>query len=310
MRGALAALAALLPVLAPAAAGQTPAKARIELGRRLFYDADLSRDGTMACATCHEQRHGFADGNRTHPGVTDEPGRRNVPGLANVGRFTRLTWADPRQTALARQVAVPVLGTHPVEMGMAGMADAIPRRLGRDPCYAQMFAAAFPGSGRPISFAHAASALASFERQLVSRASPYDRGRLPAAARAGAALFARDCAACHKGPDFTDMTYHRLAPADPTAADQGLFEVTGRRRDRARFRTAPLRNLAVTAPYWHDGSAATLADAIARHGARHGRAYAPAQLARLQAFLATLNDAAFLTNPALGLPATACGKPL
>ncbi|HZV08918.1 MAG TPA: cytochrome-c peroxidase, partial [Novosphingobium sp.] len=88
-------MAALLPVLAPAAAGQTPAKARIELGRRLFYDADLSRDGTMACATCHEQRHGFADGNRTHPGVTDEPGRRNVPGLANVGRFTRLTWADP-----------------------------------------------------------------------------------------------------------------------------------------------------------------------------------------------------------------------
>jgi cytochrome c peroxidase len=96
-------------------------QARIELGRRLFYDADLSRDGTMACATCHEQKHAFADGNRTHPGVTGEPGRRNVPGLANVRWIAPLTFADPAQTTLEAQVAVPVFGTHPVEMGMKGL---------------------------------------------------------------------------------------------------------------------------------------------------------------------------------------------
>lgn len=80
------------------------AAARVELGRRLFYDADLSVNGTMSCATCHEQRHGFAEGNRTHPGALDDPGRRNVSTLANLGDFPRLTWADPRLTSLEAQV--------------------------------------------------------------------------------------------------------------------------------------------------------------------------------------------------------------
>lgn len=91
---------AALALLALGAQAGPQEDARVELGRRLFYDADLSRDGTMACATCHEQHHAFAEGNATHPGVTDEPGRRNVPGLGNVGRFKPLTWADPRQVTL------------------------------------------------------------------------------------------------------------------------------------------------------------------------------------------------------------------
>lgn len=312
-RRALIALAALAlsgagfgGAQSPAADGAAAAAARIELGRRLFYDADLSRDGTLSCATCHEQRHGFSDGNRVHPGVTDEPGRRNVPGLANVGDFSPLTWADPRQATLEAQVSVPVFGTHPVEMGMAGREAEIPRRLARDSCYRRMFAEAFPGAADPIVFANVARAIAGFERTLASYRSAYDRGALSAQAQAGLEVFRRDCAACHAGNLFTDLSYHRLDPVDTKAADQGLFETTARDADRGKFRTPSLRNLAVTAPYWHDGSEPTAATAIARHGFTY-----PAQtLHALEAFLDELTDQDFLSNPAFSLPSQACGRAL
>ncbi|WCT78852.1 cytochrome-c peroxidase [Novosphingobium humi] len=306
MKNIVALLATIMLCAAPQVVARSRHDARVELGRRLFYDADLSRDGTMSCATCHEQRHGFADGNRVHPGVTDEPGRRNVPGLANVGHFSPLTWADPRQTTLERQAAVPVFGTHPVEMGMAGMQAEIPRRLGRDPCYRQMFAAAFPGRDQRPDFAKVARALASFERSLISRDAPFDRNQLSPEAIAGWSVFRRSCASCHKGPDFTDMAFHRLGRADPAAPDQGLYEATGKQADRGRIRTPSLRNVAVTAPYWHDGSALTLDDAIARHGL----ALAPARSRALAAFLGALTDDRFLNNPAFSLPQTACGMKL
>ena len=305
------ALPANLPTLAtlpepavPPGSETTPA--RVELGRRLFYDADLSADGTMACATCHEQKHAFADGNRTHPGVTGEPGRRNVPGLANVGWMSPLTLADPAITTLEAQVATPLLGTHPVEMGMAGRAAAIAGRLGRDSCYRTMFARAFPQTGGAIDLANVARALASFERRLASFDSAYDRGALPEPARAGSALFARACASCHAGPLFTDLKAHRLGPVDRAADDQGLFEKTGSEDDRGRFRTPSLRNVALTGPWWHDGSAPGLDAAIARHG----KAYGPAELASLTAFLAALSDPGFTTRKDLALPDRACGKRL
>ena len=312
-RGTLAALA-MLALAATSIGGQrtraadntSATAARIELGRRLFYDADLSRDGTLSCATCHEQRHGFADGNRMHPGVTGEAGRRNVPGLANVGDFSPLTSADPRQTTLEAQISVPMFGTHPVEMGMAGYEAEIPRRLSRDSCYRQMFAAAFPGSADSINFTHVARAIASFERTLVSYGSTFDGGAMSAEAKAGQELFRRDCVACHAGKIFTDLSYHRLGPVDPKATDQGLFEVTGLDADRGKFRTPSLRNVSMTAPYWHDGSAETLAVAIARHGLT----YPPENQRMLDAFLDALTDRNFLTNPAFSLPTTACGRSL
>lgn len=125
---------------APAIPSDNPlTDAKVELGRRLFYDADLSIDGTMSCASCHNQKHAFADSNATRPGATGEPGRRNAPGLANMAWFSRLTFADPALTTLETQVAVPVFGTHPVEMGMAGREAEIGTRLGRDACYRSMF---------------------------------------------------------------------------------------------------------------------------------------------------------------------------
>ena len=280
--------------------------AKVELGRRLFYDADLSADGTISCATCHEQHRAFTEGNPTHPGVTGESGRRNVPGLANIAWLSPLTLADPSQKTLEAQVSVPILGTHPVEMGMKGREAEIATRLGRDPCYRTMFARAFPKAGGRIDLANASKAIASFERTLVSYGSAYDRGQLTSDARAGEALFGRDCASCHAGGLFTDLAYHRLGPFDPVAADQGLSEKSGNAEDRGKFRTPSLRNVALTGPWWHDGSATSLAEAIARHG----RNYDDSNRAALLAFLASLSDPEFTNRLSFSLPASACGKRL
>lgn len=299
------------PIRPPRIPADNPmSDAKVELGRRLFYDADLSIDGTMACATCHEQHRAFADGNITHAGVHGDPGRRNVPGLANVAWMKTLTWADPRIRTLEAQVAVPVMGVHPVEMGMAGGQAEIARRLGRDDCYRTMFSQAFPGDGA-IDFDHVAKALAAFERTLLSFGSPYDawkRGEapLPRDAVRGAALFGRGCASCHSGSQLSDGRFHRLLPANP--ADPGLGEVTGKVGDIGRFRTPSLRNVALTPPYFHDGSAKTLSDAIVRHP--DGANLTEAQLASLEAMLATLTDSRFISDTRYALPDQACGKRL
>lgn len=280
--------------------------AKVELGRRLFYDADLSADGTMSCATCHEQHRAFADGNASHPGVTGERGRRNVPGLANVAWFTRLTFADPGMTSLEKQVGVPVLGTHPVEMGMAGREAEIAARLSRDPCYRTMFARAFPETDGRIDFGGTAKAIASFERTLESFGSPYDRGAMSVQAKAGQAVFAHSCAGCHAGPNFTDQEYHRIDLADPPATDPGLSEKTGDAGDHGKFRTPSLRNASLGAPYLHDGSERTLAGAIARHRLT----LTAEETAGLVSFIETLTDAEFVGRKSLSLPTTACGRKL
>jgi cytochrome c peroxidase len=290
----------------PAANPTTPAKA--ELGRRLFYDADLSVDGTMACATCHEQHRGFGDGNATHPGVHGDPARRNVPGLANVAWFSSYTWADPRIRTLEAQVLVPVLGESPVEMGMKGQEAEIARRLSRDACYRSMFSAAFPATKGRIDMAAVAQALAAFQRTLVSYDAPYDRalrggGPLDGEAQKGWTVFRRDCASCHSGANFTDGRFHNVTAW--VSGDRGLGEVSGRLADDGAFRTPTLRNVAVTQPYFHDGSARTLEIALQRHaGVRAG------DISALVAFLNTLTDEGFLRDKRFGLPEQACGKRL
>ncbi|MBI1360955.1 MAG: c-type cytochrome [Alphaproteobacteria bacterium] len=328
---AAACVLAGLAAAAPPDDASGKASARADLGRRLFYDADLSIDGTMSCATCHEQKHAFAETNRTHPGVTGEPGRRNVPGLANVAGFSSLTWADPGLRSLEAQVLVPFAGDHPVEMGMKGKEAELARRLGGDPCYVAMFARAFPGDGA-ITVPDVAEALAAFERTLTSRSAPYDRWRaseadaLPANAQRGAALFAGktfNCASCHSGPDFTDTTeasadpsraFHNIGESGAALSDAGLYETTHRTADAGRFRTPSLRNVALTAPYLHDGSAATLEDAIAAHyrntpgrdAALGATAPNTAETDDLIAFLQSLTDDAFIRDPRFSLPRPGC----
>lgn len=279
--------------------------AKVELGRRLFHDADLSADGTLACAGCHEQRRAFADGNATRPGVHGGAGRRNVPGLANVGWFTRLTVADPAITTLEAQALVPLFGERPVEMGMKGLDGEFARRLGADRCYRQMFARAFPERQGRIDTASVTAALAAFERTMISYRSAHDRGALPPLAQEGARLFAaRGCAACHSGRNFSDMGYHRLEPVQ--ASDPGLIEQTGRSGDAGRFRTPSLRNVALTGPWWHDGRARTLEAAIGRHPV----AVPDGDMPALLAFLDGLTDPDFIRDPRLSRPDRACGKRL
>lgn len=294
----------------PVPADNPMSAARVELGRRLFYDADLSADGTMSCSTCHEQRHGFADSNRTRPGVHGDPGRRNAPALANVAWRPMLTWADPDMKGLEKQVSTPLEGEHPVEMGMKGAEAELARRLGRGTCYRRMFARAFPAVQGRIDMTSVAYSLAAFQRSLVSADSPWDRWRRSeAGARTplGEAAFRTKCGACHGGNDLTDDRFHRVAREDPSPTDRGLAETTGLTADEGKFRTPSLRNVAVSAPYFHDGASPTLESAILRH---RDLSLADGELAALTGFLGALTDAAFLSDKRHALPDKACGKPL
>ncbi len=293
-------------------------KAQIELGRRLFYEADLSINGTMSCATCHEQRRAFADGNQVHPGALDDPGKRNVPGLANIGAFKNLTWAHNRLSGLAEQSLMPMRGTDPVEMGMNGHEAEIGKRLGQNECYQKLFLRAFPKEKGSIHIGTVSRALESFQKTFISYDSLYDRvskKNLPLPtkeARAGEKLFfgAAKCNTCHSAPLFSDDDFHDVQPKNPQPEnriqDYGLSDVTGNLKDKNFFRTPSLRNAALTAPYWHDGSAKTLADAIRKHDLKINRTLNHQEIDDLIAFIDVLSDTTFVNNPEYAKPAKEC----
>jgi cytochrome c peroxidase len=308
--------------------------AKANLGRHLFYDRRLSYNQKQSCASCHDQRNAFTDGRAHAIGSTGEEHYRNAMGLANVGYRRPLTWADPETLTLEQQVLVPLTNRDPIELGMAGHFDELLARIGNDPTYKRLFAAAFPTDPDPVTLVNVARALASFERTIISGASPYDRlvrygdsGALSPAAWNGMRLFfsARlGCSSCHGGPDFG--TPERGSPfanngtyARYPARDRGLANKTGRRGDAGKFRIPSLRNVAVTAPYMHDGSAMTLSDVIDDYAAggraarlahqKPGRAagvrsfeISPKEKRELIAFLESLTDQDLLTNPRLGDP--------
>ena len=140
---------------------------KIELGRRLFHDGDLSWDGTMSCATCHEQKRGFADPNKTRPGFDGQPGKRNIQTLANVAWFGSLTWGGPHVDTLEHQALIPIEGFVPVEMGFGGKPEgALAQRLKDQACYPQLFRAAFPERRGEISIDTITMALSVFQRSL------------------------------------------------------------------------------------------------------------------------------------------------
>lgn len=308
---------------------------KVELGRHLFYDRRLSRDGSMSCASCHVQALAFADGRPRPVGVTGEVHPRNAQALVNVAYTPVLTWANPSLVRIETQVLIPLFGEHPVEMGMAGREEALMATLRAEPRYAGMFERAFPAAAEPIGLATLTRALASFVRALVSADSPYDRYRyggqrdaISDAAKRGEGLFFSErleCFHCHGGFNFTDSLRHRrsgfteiafhnngLYDLDGNgrypAGNTGVHDVSGKPEDMGRFRTPSLRNIAVTAPYMHDGSLADL-DAVIDHYARGGR-HSPlqsqfvrgfeltaAERADLKAFLHSLTDAGFLADP-------------
>ncbi|MCY1078144.1 di-heme enzyme [Archangium sp. miwbw1] len=274
--------------------------AKVELGRYLFHDKRLSANGTQSCASCHRQEYAFTDGRTTALGSTGEHHRRNSMSLANVAYAASLTWVNPVVPGLEAQALVPIFGEHPVELGLAGQEELLLQRLSGDARYPKLFAKAFPEQKQPVSVVSVVRAIAAFERTLLSGGSPYDRysyrgerDALSVSAKRGMRLFFSErlkCFRCHQGFAFTDSVKHKLMVfpeitfhntnlynvdghgAYP-ATDQGLVEFTGKPEDMGRYLAPTLRNIAVTAPYMHDGSIATLSEVI-DHYAAGGRASA------------------------------------
>jgi len=234
-----------------------------ELGRRLFFSTELSRDRTVSCASCHRPELGFADDRARSSGVAGQETERNTPSVLNRAWSARLMW-DGRASSLEEQVLLPI--ENPLEMGLP-LAEAL-QRLAQNTELAALFERAFGG---PPERATLARALAAYLRRLVLGDSPVDRFRageieaLSDAERAGLWFYESrgGCWRCHSGPNFSDEDFHATGVgARDGVPEQGRAAVTGATADRGKWKTPSLRGLAATAPYMHDGSLATLEDVV------------------------------------------------
>ncbi|WP_290701391.1 cytochrome c peroxidase [Amphritea sp.] len=269
-----------LPLIAPVPEDNPQTPAKIALGKSLFNDKRLSYDGSLSCASCHELslKKGGADGRSSSVGIAQQRGDRNAPTVLNAA-FQRVLFWDGRAGSLEEQALGPLL--NPIEMGMPSP-DAVEKRVAGIVEYRQRFAEAFPGE-RNITAGNVAKAIAAFERTLITPESPYDRfveGNLAALTvqqRRGMALFdTTGCTHCHSGPNFSeasvfsDNSAYRIFPAISNeefeqrynlVADRGLAN-TNPLFDKGIWRVPSLRNVALTAPYFHNGSVDTLDEAV------------------------------------------------
>ncbi len=238
--------------------------ARVKLGRQLFFDGRLSKDGTISCASCHVPEKAFASSDVVAPGVDGKLGTRNSPTVLNRVYGKAMFW-DGRAASLEEQALQPI--ENPVEMNTT--VATVLERLRSDAPYRQQFANAFDDG---ITATNLAKALASFERVLLSGNSSVDRfhggefAALTKQQRLGLWIFESrgQCWRCHSGRNFSDESFHNTGVSwGRQPLDLGRFDVTHAERDRGRFHTPTLRNVAITAPYMHDGSMATLAEVVA-----------------------------------------------
>jgi cytochrome c peroxidase len=271
-------------------------KRKVTLGDRLFHEKRLSSDGTIACSSCHDLEKGGADSRRFSVGVGGKVGQLNAPTVFNGGFNFRQFW-DGRADTLEKQVDGPLL--HPAEMGST-WADVL-STLKSDSAYAKAFAGIYPDGVTPDN---ARDAVATFERSLITPNSRFDRylrgetGVLTDIELKGFRLFTEiGCVTCHQGMNIGGNMFQALGRVgnyfadrgDETARDLGRFNVTGDERDRHKFKVPSLRNVELTAPYLHDGSAATLEEVVqimARY--QIGQPIHDDEVASLVAFLRTL----------------------
>jgi len=237
----------------------------VALGRMLFYEPLLSRTGKISCNTCHPLTRYGTTNTRVSTGVDGKLGRRNAPTVYNVGGLARQFW-DGRAATLEEQALRPI--NNPDEMGMApGQAERVLRAIAG---YRTTFAAAFRGSAQPITNANMATALAAFERGLIipARWDQYLNGRSDALTleeKAGAKLFANlGCMVCHTGANVGGTMFEKVGVFTPwpNQHDHGRLDVTHNPGDDMVFKVPSLRNVARTAPYFHDGSIASLDTAV------------------------------------------------
>ena len=325
---------------------------KFQLGRHLFYDTRLSANGTISCSSCHQQDKAFSDGKVHALGASGQPHPRNSQALVNVAWNNVLTWGNPSLGTIEKQIMVPLYGDDPIEHGLnEANHEQVLRSLQAEPVYPPLFAEAFPDQDDPLygdqAWDNIIKALASFVRGLVSFDSDYDRGELSASALRGEKLFNSErleCFHCHAGYNFTDATVDRLTSVNQLMfhntglynidglgaypePNTGRHEVTGNPAHMGQFRAQNLRNVALTAPYNHDGSVATLEEVI-RNYAAGGRVLtsppnagdgrmnpykdgfitsfeiSDEEIQDVIAFLESLTDRNFITNPRFSNPWT------
>lgn len=255
-----------LPAAMPGAENDTPE--RVELGRMLFFEKRLSINDSQSCETCHLLGEGEAgvDGLATAVGAKGDIGPRNTPTVLNAGWQISQFW-DGRAEDLADQAKQPIL--NPIEMAMPSE-QAVVEKLEGIPEYPESFAKAFPDSPEPLSYDNMAEAIAAFERTLrsESRFDDFmngDTGALSEQEQTGLETFMRrGCTNCHDGALLGGGLFRNIEEKAKYAnqEDRGRIAVTNDPEDDMVFKVAPLRNVAVTAPYFHDGKIATLADAV------------------------------------------------
>ena len=257
----------------PEPADNRSTAARVELGKALFFDPRLSGNGTLSCGTCHNPALGWSDGLRTGVGINGTVLGRATPTVVNTAYNTQFMW-DGRKKSLEDQALGPM--KTPEEM-KTDLPAAI-TMLGKIPGYQSMFAKAYPGEA--ISEDTVAKAIAAFERTVVSRDSRFDRwvagdrtAITPQEWR-GYQVFKDpakgNCAVCHAPPNFTDNGYHNIGIAHAAGTeDAGRYKIRPIAALKGAFKTPTLRDVELTAPYFHNGAAATLIEVV-EHYARGG----------------------------------------
>lgn len=228
----------------PVPANNPLTRESVELGRSLFFDKRLSRDGTVSCATCHDPKLAFTDTRKVAVGVDGRTGSRRVPRIANRAYGKSFFW-DGRTATLEDQVVLPIVNPNEMDLKL----EEASRRVNMEIGVIQR-------------------ALASYVRTILSGDSPYDRyiqgdrEALTAEQKAGLQLFRgkANCGSCHLGPNLTDEGFH--ATGIGAADDPGHFAVSSNAAHRGAFKTPSLRDAALTPPYMHDGSLATIEEVI------------------------------------------------
>jgi len=302
-------------------AGNPMSAAKVELGRYLFYDTRLSVNGKESCATCHKQELAFTDGRTVAIGTTGELHPRGAMSLVNVAYAGALTWNNASLRDLEDQALVPMFGEHPIELGLREGDGFLPA-LRAEKRYRALFERAFPGETDRITVKNAVKAIACFERSIISARSPYDRyhyagddNAVSESAKRGEILFFNQhlaCFRCHGGFNFSDASVsERNAGRTVELHNNGLPAAAG------NFKTPTLRNIAVTAPYMHNGSLKTLDDVVNHYaaggtGTGHdnpgkdpliaGFQLSPQDRADLIAFLKSLTDEPVLHDPRFSNP--------
>jgi cytochrome c peroxidase len=259
------------PVVTDAPPPQTTPE-KIALGRVLFYDVRLSRNATIACNSCHPLDHYGADGQPTSSGFDGRRGMRNAPSVFNAASHFVQFW-DGRAATVEDQAVMPIMNGD--EMGMAGP-DAVVAVLRAVPEYRDAFARAYPNDPQPVTIAHLGEAIGAFERGLVTRSRWDDfldgkSDALTPLERRGLRVFLDSgCMVCHTGPQVGGTMFERVGVVEPwpNQRDPGRAGVTRAAADRMVFKVPSLKNVAMTAPYFHDGSGDTLETAIRMMG-RH-----------------------------------------